>query len=99
MNYKINKGFEKFTPLLESIQTHFNLVDETIHKARNELKVLNYENTDVVVKSFKIPHLINRIVYTFSNLQKPKNHMNMHFALETLLQNLLDILSFSLLDF
>lgn len=65
MNYKINKGFEKFTPLLQTIQTNFNLVDETIHKARNELKILNYENTDLVVKSFKIPNIINRIVYTF----------------------------------
>ncbi|MDY0117678.1 MAG: hypothetical protein RBR59_08890 [Sulfurimonadaceae bacterium] len=72
MNYKVNKGFEKFTPLLQSIQTNFDLVDETIHKARNELKVLNYGNTEVVVKSFKIPHAINRIVYTFFKSSKAK---------------------------
>jgi len=76
MNYKINKGFEKFTPLLQTIQTNFDLVDETIHKARNELKIINYEKTDIVVKSFKIPHIINRIVYTFFKDSKAKKSYN-----------------------
>jgi len=76
MNYKINKGFEKFTPLLQSIQANFDLVDEMIHKARNELKIINYEKTDIVVKSFKIPHIINRIVYTFFKDSKAKKSYN-----------------------
>lgn len=42
----------------------------TIHKARNELKIIELEGIRTVVKSFKVPHLLNRIVYTFFRQSK-----------------------------
>ena len=78
-NFKlvINDEFKNLKNFLLNIRTFFQENKNTIHKARNEIKVINYENKDLVVKSFKIPNLINRIVYTFTEVQKQKNLMNM----------------------
>jgi hypothetical protein len=53
--------------------------DHTIHKARNELKIIELEGIKTVVKSFKVPHLFNRIVYTF--FRKSKAYKSYHNAL------------------
>ena len=36
-----------------------------MHKARNEIKKIPCDNYALVVKSFKIPNLLNRLVYTY----------------------------------
>lgn len=36
---------------------------EVLYKGRNELRIFEYEGTDYVVKSFRTPHFINRLVY------------------------------------
>jgi serine/threonine protein kinase len=72
MKYKINSAFESFLPFLKAIQEYFKHNNQTIHKARNELKVLTFNETQVVVKSFKVPHCINKIVYTFFKDSKAK---------------------------
>jgi hypothetical protein len=53
--------------------------DHTIHKARNELKIIELDGIKTVVKSFKVPHLLNRIVYTF--FRKSKAYKSYHNAL------------------
>ncbi len=50
--------------------------NETIHKARNELKIINYENLTTVVKSFKIPNILNKFVYSFFRDSKAKKSYN-----------------------
>lgn len=72
MIYKINPLFKAFEPFVKDIQTYFKQNHQTIHKARNELKVVDFNHTQVVVKSFKIPHLLNRLVYTFFKDSKAK---------------------------
>lgn len=72
MQYKLNSGFENFELFIKNIQTYFKQNNATIHKARNELKILNFNETSVVVKSFKVPHFINKIVYTFFKDTKAK---------------------------
>jgi serine/threonine protein kinase len=70
---KINPYYqEAFKDFLFSIKEHFNSNTKSIHKARNEIKVLSYANQNVVVKSFKIPHLLNRLVYSFFRDSKAK---------------------------
>mgnify|MGYP000844062284 FL=1 len=73
-NFKlvINEKFKNLENFLLNIRTFFQENKNTIHKARNEIKVINYEKKDLVVKSFKIPNLINRIVYTFYRSSKAK---------------------------
>ncbi|SFV63651.1 FIG00388958: hypothetical protein [hydrothermal vent metagenome] len=62
----------RYNALLKNIQNQFNTSSNSIHKARNEIKIINYENQEFVIKSFKIPHLLNKIVYTFFRDSKAK---------------------------
>ena len=61
-----------YTTFLENIDTHFNKSSYSIHKARNEIKILNFMNEELVVKSFKIPTIINKLIYTFFRDSKAK---------------------------
>ena len=71
-NYVLNERYSNFKSDLINIQQHFNNSSDTIHKARNELKIIELNGVKCVVKSFKIPHLINRIAYTFFRDGKAK---------------------------
>lgn len=64
----------------ESIQTLFHQHNDSIHKARNELKIIDIQGIKTVVKSFKIPHLLNRIIYTY--FRKSKAYKSYHNALK-----------------
>jgi serine/threonine protein kinase len=73
MKYNINISYkEQFEVFLLNLKDTFSLHSNSIHKARNELKVLSHENISVVVKSFKVPNLFNRIIYTFFRDSKAK---------------------------
>ena len=73
-NFKlvVNDEFKNFKDFLLNIKSFFQRNQNTIHKARNEIKIINYHNQDLVVKSFKIPNLLNRIIYTFYRSTKAK---------------------------
>ena len=73
IKYEINPKYaQNFTDFLKNIKEHFSNNNNTIHKARNEIKVLEHAQEKVVVKAFKIPHLLNRIVYSFFRKSKAK---------------------------
>ncbi len=62
-----------------NIRSIFTRDNHTIHKARNELKIIELDGVKTVVKSFKVPHLFNRIVYTF--FRRSKGYKSYHNAL------------------
>ena len=68
----INSNFTEFKDFILNIKKHFKQNNQTIHKARNELKVISHNNTQTIVKSFKIPNLLNQIVYSFFRDSKAK---------------------------
>ena len=74
MNYKyqLNDNSSVFKDFILNIQSCFNNNSQTIHKARNELKIINYNNVDTVVKSFKVPNILRRVVYSFFRDSKAK---------------------------
>lgn len=73
IKYKVNIPYkDNFLDFLINIKEYFKKNDKTIHKARNELKVICFDELDTVVKSFKIPNIINRIAYTFFRDSKAK---------------------------
>jgi len=73
MKYKLNPQYApKFHNFLLDIKSYFKKNDNSIHKARNELKIITYENIDIVVKSFKVPNLLRRIFYTYFRDTKAK---------------------------
>jgi len=71
MNYKVIDS--KFDKLLLNIKEHFsNEKNITLFQKRNTIKIVNFKDIDYVVKSFKIPHLLNQIVYNFFRDSKAK---------------------------
>jgi hypothetical protein len=71
-SYKIHNDFDYLKDFLINIKQNFSNSKSSIHKARNEIKVIDCKGQDLVVKSFKVPHLINKIVYTFFKDSKAK---------------------------
>lgn len=55
-----------------NIRNYFEDSFDSIHKARNEIKVIDFRGESLVVKSFKIPNIINKVVYTFFRDSKAK---------------------------
>ena len=62
----------KYSDLVQNIRTYFSKHDKLIWDRRNKIKILSFEDEEIVVKSFKIPHMINRVVYTFFRDTKAK---------------------------
>lgn len=62
----------KYRVLVEDATTYFSQATQTIYDGRNSLKITRYNNENLVIKSFKIPHIINRIAYTFFRDSKAK---------------------------
>lgn len=69
LNPKYTLDFEDF---LLQIQEHFSSGTQTIHKARNELKVIEHKDYKVVVKAFKVPNPLNKFVYAYIRAGKAK---------------------------
>ncbi len=69
---KMKVSDNKYESFLVNIRNYFNKSEQSIHKARNEIKIIDYNSIQYVIKSFKIPHFINKIVYTFFRDSKAK---------------------------
>ena len=62
----------KYLAFLSELETSFQESDALIHDARNQLKRINFQGEALIVKSFKVPHLLNRVVYSFFRQSKAK---------------------------
>jgi len=72
IQYEINKQYENiFKDFLLNIKEYFNTNTQTIHKARNEIKIVTFRNKKYVVKSFKKPSKLKALYYT-KNSSKAK---------------------------
>ncbi|MGE3613465.1 MAG: hypothetical protein AB7G20_08335 [Sulfurimonas sp.] len=74
---------DHYLSLLKNIQNYFNTSQDSIHKARNEIKIIDFEDESLVVKSFKIPNIINKIVYTFFRDSKAKKSYENSIKIES----------------
>jgi len=72
LNFTINPKYKKFEDFLLNIKDYFTSNQHTIHKARNELIIIPYEGIETVVKSFKTPNILRRIIYTYLRDSKAK---------------------------
>lgn len=82
MSYKLeyNASFAPFKETLLHIPALFAGGGETIHKARNELKVIELEGLQCVVKAFRVPNIINQFAYAY--IRKSKAYKSYHNAME-----------------
>lgn len=62
MKYEVSE--DKYKTLLENIQEYFIQTNHSIWDKRNKIKIVSFRNKEIAVKSFKIPHIINKIAYT-----------------------------------
>jgi serine/threonine protein kinase len=84
MKYEINPAYrEKYKEFLLNIQKYFHQNQNSIHKARNELKIISHKEMQTVVKSFKIPNAFRRIFYTFFRDSKAKKSYDNSFKIGT----------------
>jgi len=69
-NLVVSEGYDKqqINDLLES----FDGAGESIWKKRNTLKIFVLNGKEVIVKSFKVPHLVNRFAYRYLRKSKAR---------------------------
>ncbi|AXX92899.1 hypothetical protein CPU12_04000 [Malaciobacter molluscorum LMG 25693] len=72
IKYKLNSNYNNIKEFLINIKEFFEENSNTIHKARNELKVIEYKGIKTVVKAFKVPNIINQIAYAYFRDSKAK---------------------------
>lgn len=78
MQYEVNPKYQYLEPCLLTIPERFEREGEVIYKGRNTLKVFDYLGVRLCVKSFKVPHLINKMVYAY--FRKSKAERSFRFA-------------------
>ena len=69
---KLESIQQRYIALLKNIKEYFKNSDNSIHKARNEIKTIEFNSENLIIKSFKVPNTINKIVYTFFRDSKAK---------------------------
>jgi tRNA A-37 threonylcarbamoyl transferase component Bud32 len=75
VKYTINSKYEKkYKNFVLNIKDYFNNAEKTIHKARNEIKIISFEEKQFVVKSFKKPSLIKSIYYAKNNSKAKRSY-------------------------
>lgn len=82
MKIVISPEYEHLRSFVESIPSTFENSGDIIHQGRNILKEFSVDELSVIVKSFKPPHLINRIAY--ATVRKSKAFRSYSYALELL---------------
>ncbi len=63
--FAVNARFETagWPYFIKALPWSFGFTGAVIHSGRNELREMSYGGMDVVVKSFHVPNLVNRIAY------------------------------------
>lgn len=65
MKIILNPAFESLRAFVESIPQIFEKKGRTIYEGRNEIKVFQVNGMEVNVKRYRVPILLNRVVYSF----------------------------------
>jgi tRNA A-37 threonylcarbamoyl transferase component Bud32 len=72
MKIVINPTYSALNSFISNIPVLFDQEGELVYTARNQLKHYSVEGFEVIVKRYTLPHLINRIAYTFIRPSKAK---------------------------
>ncbi len=69
----INPLYSKLKDFIENIHENFDNSGVSIYKGRNEIKTFEIDDLKLNVKSFKIPHFINKLAYAYLRGSKAKH--------------------------
>jgi len=82
---RYNSIDKKYDTFILNIKEHFNNSKNiTLFKQRNIVKIVEYNSVKYVVKSFKVPHILNRVVYNYFRASKAKRSYSNSLELEKL---------------
>ena len=81
MTIVINDKYKDLKNFIHAIPDSFETSGEVIYDERNKLKAYSIAGKEIVVKSFKIPIFLNRIIYTFFRASKAKRSYKYAFRL------------------
>ncbi|MEA1879405.1 MAG: lipopolysaccharide kinase InaA family protein [Campylobacterota bacterium] len=70
MKYKVLS--DTYTHLVKNVREYFLEVETNIWDRRNKIKILLFQKEEITIKSFKIPHIVNKVAYTFFRDSKAK---------------------------
>lgn len=76
MQEVINPAYRRFEDFVRRVPRIFSEEGKTIYKARNEIKVFEVDGVELNVKRYRVPHLINRVIYRFSVSLRPCEPMS-----------------------
>ena len=75
----INPAYGRFEDFVRRVPRIFSEEGKTIYKARNEIKVFEVDGVELNVKRYRVPLLINRVIYRF--FRQPKAVRAYEYAL------------------
>ena len=75
MPYQINPTHIHTKTLIDNIEDYFEESTTVLYDKRNVIRVVNFEGEEYVVKAFKVPNLVNRLVYRYFRPSKAKPNM------------------------
>ncbi|MCS2332128.1 hypothetical protein NXW93_13990 [Parabacteroides distasonis] len=80
----INPAYGRFEDFVRRVPRIFSEEGKTIYKARNEIKVFEVDGVELNVKRYRVPLLINRVIYRF--FRQPKAVRAYEYALRLVAQ-------------
>ena len=72
MHIVINPKYTELESFVRNIPAHFEREGKLVYTARNQLKHYSVQGYDLIVKRYKIPYFIARIIYTYFRPSKAK---------------------------
>ncbi len=72
MKFSINPKYTKYQKQLLEIESSFQASNDIVYQKRNSIKNITFEAISWNVKSFGIPKLVNKLIYTFFRDSKAK---------------------------
>jgi hypothetical protein len=82
MKIVINPTYLHLNSFIENLPQSFDNGGQVIYKERNEIKIFETGGEQVIVKSFRIPHFFNRIMYSFFRRTKARRSYEHALVLE-----------------
>lgn len=73
MKLIINPKYQKYESFIRDLDKNFNTSGELLFKARNSIKTFKIGDLSINVKSFKVPHFINKVAYAYLRGSKAKH--------------------------
>lgn len=73
VRYKINNSYSFLTDFIKNLPDIFDHEGDCIYEGRNTIKTFMHGNLILNVKSFKIPHLINKVAYAWLRGSKARH--------------------------